>query len=143
VAEVSGGIKKAVSARETAARAWRKVKQGGGKKRKSGSRKRSGSKAEGGAACLKETVNRKLKQNSGVLANLLLDKAREGDLPTIRYVVNLAEQHEAKEEVIDPGPLRSQALEWAAGRCDRSGVWSRGSLDSPPWQSRDGALSFW
>jgi len=114
VAEVSGGIKKAVSARETAARAWRKLKQGGGKKRKSGSRKRSGSKAEGGAACLKETVNRKLKQNSGVLANLLLDKAREGDLPTIRYVVNLAEQHEAKEEVIDPGPLRSQALEWAA-----------------------------
>lgn len=127
VAEVSGGIKKAVSARETAARAWRRVKQGSGKKRKSGSRKRSGSEAEGGAACLKETVNRKLKQNSGVLANLLMGKAREGDLPTIRYVVSLSEQHEAKEP--DPGPLRSQALEWAA---------------EPPWvEPEEKALPQW
>ena len=28
--------------------------------------------------------------------------------------MSLAEQHEAKEEVIDPGPLRSQAAAWAA-----------------------------
>jgi hypothetical protein len=117
MAEVSGGIGKKGSGRGAAAGAGSKVTLRTKKRRGSGTRKggrregRSGSKAKGGAECLKEAVNQKLKTNSGKLADKLLEKATSGDLKTIRLVVSLAEQHEAKEP--DPGPLRSQALAWA------------------------------
>ncbi len=68
----------------------------------------------GGAARLREAVDRKLKTNSGKLATLLLEKAVKGDRPSIRLVVSLAEQYQPKEEVFNPGPLLSQALKWAA-----------------------------
>jgi hypothetical protein len=100
--------------------AGRKVKRRTGTKRgastKNGGRRpeRSGSTAEGGAARLKEAVDQKLKRNSGGLASLLLNKARSGDMQSLRLLVSLAGQHKPKEKVIDPGPLRSQALAWAA-----------------------------
>jgi hypothetical protein len=89
-------------------------KRGSGKKRAGKRREQSGSTAERGAERLKEAVDRKLKKNSGMLADLLLAKAREGDLASLRLLVSLAENHKPKEPVVDPGPLRSQALLWAA-----------------------------
>jgi len=108
MAEVSGGIE---SARVASAGAGRKVKRGTRKRKKNAPRERRTSAAVSGAACLKEAVDRELKRNSEKLAEVLVEKAGEGDLPTLRMVVSLAEQHEAKEE--DPGPYRSQALAWA------------------------------
>jgi hypothetical protein len=39
--------------------------------------------------------------------------AGKGDLPSLRLLVSLADQHEPKEEV-DPRPVFSQVLAWAA-----------------------------
>lgn len=106
--------------RGTAERAGSRVKRATGAKRGTGRKKggkrqeRSGSTAEGGADRLKEAVDRKLKGSSGELASLLLDKARGGDMPSLRLLVSLAEHHKPKEKVVDHGPLRSQALAWAA-----------------------------
>ena len=72
-----------------------------------------GNSAEGGAARLKEAVDRKLRHSSGELATLLLEKARGGDMQSLRLLVSLSERHKPKEKVIDPGPLRSQAAIWA------------------------------
>jgi hypothetical protein len=113
MAEVSGGIGKKGSGWGAASGAGRKVKRGT-RKQKSEPRARKGRKAAGGAACLKEAVDRKLKANSGKLANLLLEKAGACDLPTIRLVVSLAEQHEAEVKVTNPRPVYSQVLAWAA-----------------------------
>jgi hypothetical protein len=59
-------------------------------------------------------VDRKLRRSSGELANMLLDKARKGDMPSLRLLVSLAERHKPEEKVVDPGPAWSQALAWAA-----------------------------
>ena len=120
MAEVSGGTGRAGSGRGAAARAERKVKRRTGKKRGTGSKKggerreRSGSTAGGGAACFKEAADLELKSSAKKLAKKLLERAGDGDLPSLRYVVSLAEEHEAKEEEVDPGPVLSQALAWAA-----------------------------
>jgi hypothetical protein len=123
MAKFAGVTQKAGSARAAKAPAGRKAKRGTGTRQGTGAGRATGTKkgakrqelsestAEGGAHCLKEAVDRELKSSSEDLAKLFVKKAGKGDLPTLRLLVSLAEQHEAKEP--DPGPLRSQALAWA------------------------------
>jgi hypothetical protein len=113
MAEISCGMGKKGSGQRAAAGAGNKVRLRTKKTKRVRRERRSGGTAGNGAARLKEAVDEKLKRNSGKLADVLLEKAGTGDLPTIRYVVSLAEQHEAKEEEIDHGPLRSMALAFA------------------------------
>jgi hypothetical protein len=116
MAEIFGGIGKKGSGRGAAAGAGNKVVLRTKKTKRIRGERRSGSKAENGAARLKEEVDRKLKSSAGELANVLLGKARGGDIPTIRLVVSLAEQHEANVEVMEKegawGAFVEQARAW-------------------------------
>jgi hypothetical protein len=102
-----------------AAGAGSNEKRGTGKRRRTGKKKVSkrtggGSTAAGGADRLKEAVDRKLRRSSGVLATLLMDKARAGDIPSLRLLVSLGEHHKPKAKVVEVRPFFSQALAWGA-----------------------------
>lgn len=124
MAEVSGGTGKTGSGRRVAAGVASEAKLGTGAKRKSRAGKsgrrqeRNGSKLEGGADRLKEAVDRKLKGSSLELAKLLMDKARSGDMPSIRLLVSLAGQHKPKAKVGENmsvlGFFGNQLRAWAA-----------------------------
>lgn len=123
MAVFAGVTQKAVSARAAKAPASRKAKRGTettqgtkavrGTATKKGDKQRERSEitAEGGVELFKQAVERELQSSSETLAKKLVKEAGKGHIQTLRYVVTLAEQHEAKEP--DRGPYRSQALAWA------------------------------
>jgi hypothetical protein len=123
MARFADRTQKAGSACGAKAPARRKAKrgtetgQGKGKGRATGAKKgskqleQSETTAEGGVELFKEALERELKSSSDTLAKKLVKEAGKGHIQTLRYVVTLAEQHEAKEP--DRGPYRSQALAWA------------------------------
>jgi hypothetical protein len=89
------------------------------RRKKEGKRQeRGGSAAEGGAERLKGAVDRKVKRNSGELANLLMDKARSGDMQSLRLLVSLSERHKPKEKVVEKesvlAAFGNQVRAWAA-----------------------------
>ena len=124
---------KAGSGRGAAAGAERKEKRRTGKKKKSGPKERSASAVEGGAERLKGAADRKLKRNSGELANLLLDKARSGDMQSLRLLVSLSERHKPKEKVEEKesvlAAFGNQVRAWAA----EPGWVDPPEEELPPW----------
>ena len=93
--------------------------RGGESASEQGSKKGRGN----GLERLKRAVNRRLKRESEALADLLLDKAKEGKIESVRLMVNLAERKkkvkpEEKKKKRREGPSWAELLasepEWEA-----------------------------
>lgn len=78
-------------------------------KKKSRRRSPAAAAGEDGAELLKRTADRVVKRNSAKLSKMLLEKALEGDLTSVKLLVTLAEGK--KPEKRSQGP--SLAEQWA------------------------------
>lgn len=81
---------------------------------------------------LKRAVNRRLKRESEALADLLLEKAKEGKIESVRLMVNLAERKkkikpEEKKKKRRDGPSWAELLvsepEWEEDKPEVGDVW--------------------